>query len=77
MSKFHVSQSNFVVPNIQIHLNCVCYVQIKTHLLPVTLSVVVVLCPVPTLLVAKHVYVPTSLDAALKMVRDGVVIFFL
>ena len=34
----------------------------------------VVLCPVPTLLVAKHVYVPTSLDAALKMVRDGVVV---
>ena len=25
------------------------------HLLPVTLSVVVVLCPVPTLLVAEHV----------------------
>jgi len=34
----------------------------------------VVLCPVPTLLLAKHVYVPTSLDEALKMVRDGVVV---
>ena len=33
-----------------------------------------VLCPVPTLLLAKHVYVPTSLDKALKMVRDGVVV---
>ena len=33
-----------------------------------------VLCPVPTLLVAKHVYVPASLCAALKMVRDGVVV---
>ena len=33
-----------------------------------------VLCPVPTLLLAKHVYVPTSLDEALNMVRDGVVV---
>ena len=28
---------------------------LQKHLLPVTLSVVVVLCPVPTLLEAKHV----------------------
>ena len=26
------SQSNFVVPNIQIHLNCVCYMQIINYI---------------------------------------------
>ena len=46
----------------------------KYFLPPVTLSIVVVLCPVPTMLVAKHVYLPASLEAALKMVRDGVVV---
>ena len=29
------------------------------------------LCPVPTLLLAKHVELPASLDAALKIVSDG------
>ena len=38
-----------------------CNENIDVNLLSVTLSVVVVLCPVPTLLLAKHVYVPTSL----------------
>ena len=31
----------------------------------------VVLRPVPTLLLAKHVQVPASLDAVLKLVSDG------
>jgi hypothetical protein len=47
--------------------------KIQMYILPVTLSVVE-LCPVPTLLLPKHVYVPTSLCWTLKMVRDGVVV---
>ena len=39
--------------------------------LVVTLSVVNELCPVPTAFVAWQVYWPESLDAVLKMTREG------
>lgn len=47
---------------------------LKQYLLPVTLRVVGLLVPVPTVLVAVHVYVPTSEDAKLNMVSDGVAV---
>ena len=42
------------------------------YILPVVVTLSVVgLCPVPPLLLPKHVYVPASLCWTLKMVRDG------